>query len=55
MGKRETILNSLLIDCIAERALMYLFAEQNLLSEQLLRDLAEDIGLDVEYLEKNFG
>jgi len=45
-------LNALLVPCLAERAITYLYAEQNLLSlEQLLR-LVSDLGLDREYLAK---
>ena len=43
---------SLLVPCIAEKALCYLFAEQNLLSADQLRRIASDLGLDCEYLAK---
>lgn len=38
------------VPCIAEKALCYLFAEQNLLSVDQLRSLCQDLGLDREYL-----
>jgi len=45
-------LNALLVPCIAERALVYLFAEQNLLSPDQLKSIASDLGLDRDFLEK---
>ncbi len=40
------------VPCIAEKALCYLYAEQNLLSADQLRRIAADLGLDREYLAK---
>ncbi len=48
----EIHLNALLVPCIAEKALMYLFAEVNLISEHQLRLIVEEIGLDKRYIEK---
>ncbi len=48
----ETYLNSLLPVHIAEKALAYLFCEQNLISEILLRRIVDELSLDREYLEK---
>lgn len=45
-------MNALRVPCIAERALCYLYAEQNLISADQLRALASDLGLDREYLSK---
>lgn len=45
-------LDALRVPCIAERALVYLFAEQNLLPVDLLRSIVEDLGLDREFLRK---
>ncbi len=45
-------MNSLKVPCIAERALVYLFAEQNLLSADQTRIFVEMLGLDREYLTK---
>ena len=45
-------LNSLKVDFISEKALIYLFAEQNLITEDLLLKLVEDLQLDRRYMEK---
>ena len=45
-------LDALRVPCIAERALVYLFAEQNLLPVDLLRSIVDDLGLDREFLRK---
>jgi thymidine kinase len=45
-------MNALLVPAIAERAIAYLFAEQNLLSAEQARSLAERLDLNREYLEK---
>lgn len=42
--------NAILVPCLAERALVFLFAEQNLISEQTLKDLVVSLDLDREYL-----
>ncbi len=42
--------NALRVPCLAERALVYLFAEQNLISELLLREIVLDLDLDVDFL-----
>lgn len=44
--------NALLVPCLAERALCYLFVEQNLLSEHQIRALVLRLDLDHEYLQK---
>ncbi len=44
--------NALLVPRIAERALVYLFAEENLLSEQQLRTVCTDLALDQEFLAR---
>lgn len=44
--------NSLRVPCLAERALCFLFAEQNLISEVLLRRLVRRLQLDTDYLSK---
>ncbi len=48
----ETYLNSLLPAYIAEKALAFLFSEQNLISEVLLRRIVDELGLDKDYLGK---
>lgn len=45
-------LNSLKAARIAEKALIYLYAEQNLLPEELLIHLVDDLELDREYMKK---
>lgn len=42
--------NALKVPGIAEKALVFLFAEQNLISEVQLKQLAEDLALDKAYL-----
>lgn len=46
------MLETLRLPCLAERALAYLYAEQNLLSAEQLRSVVSDLGLDREYLAK---
>jgi len=46
----QVIMNSLKVPCLAEKALLYLFVEQNLVSSDLFRSLAEDLKMDREYL-----
>jgi thymidine kinase len=43
---------ALKVPCIAEKALCYLYAEQNLLSAEQLRRIAADLGLDRDYLSR---
>lgn len=43
-------MNALRVPRIAEKALVFLFAEQNLLTEEQVRGLTERLGLDTEYL-----
>ena len=45
-------MNSLDVPCIAERALAYLYAEQNLLSPEQVRFFAAELALDTEYLSR---
>jgi len=45
-------MNSLLVANIAEKALIYLYAEQNLLPEETLIRLVDDLKLDREYMKK---
>lgn len=45
-------MNSLAVPCIAERALVYLYAEQNLLSADQVKSAVSTLGLDREYLER---
>jgi thymidine kinase len=50
--EEQVNLNSLKVACIAERALIYLYAEQNLLPEELLIRMVDDLDLDREYMKK---
>ncbi|MFP4637417.1 MAG: thymidine kinase [Spirochaetaceae bacterium] len=50
-GSGDTVyMNALRVPCIAERALVFLYAEQNLLSADQVRRFSNGIGLDEEYL-----
>ncbi len=52
-GEAESVhMNSLLVDCIAERAVVYLFVELNLLSAEQVRQLTDELGLDATYLKR---
>lgn len=50
--RKRININALKVGFIAEKALIYLFAEQNLIAEDLLLKLVEDLGLDRRYMEK---
>jgi thymidine kinase len=50
LSHSQVIMNSLKVPCIAEKALLYLFVEQNLVSTDLFVQLAEELELDREYL-----
>ncbi len=45
-------MNALLPDCIAEKALIFLFSEQNLIPEELLISLTDELDLDRDYMKK---
>jgi thymidine kinase len=45
-------MDGLRVPCIAEKALCYLYAEQNLLSADQLKRIVAELGLDREYLSK---
>ncbi len=46
-------MNALKVGCVAEKALMFLFAEQNLVSQQQMIYLVDTLKLDVKYLAKS--
>ena len=48
----EFNMQALRVDCVAERALLYLFVEQNLVSGEQLRTLSGRLDLDREYLAR---
>ena len=51
--EREVLIrNALRVPCLAERALSFLFAEQNLISEVLLRRLVRRLQLDTDFLSR---
>ena len=45
-------MNALKVPCIAEKALVYLYAEVNLITEVQLRTFCENLRLDRTYIEK---
>jgi thymidine kinase len=51
-GRGEEHLAALEVPCIAEKALCYLYAEQNLLSADQLKRAVADLGLDRDYLRR---
>ncbi len=48
----EIRMNSLRVSCIAEKALLFLFTEQNLVPNELFRSIVKDLDLDVDYLRR---
>ena len=48
----ERYLSSIRPGHIAEKAIAYLFCEQNMIGESLLVRVATDLSLDTDYLEK---
>ncbi|NLK13229.1 MAG: thymidine kinase [Spirochaetales bacterium] len=52
LGDREILFNSLEVEKIAEKALLYLFVEQNLIPEDLLLRIVDLLELDVSYMSK---
>jgi len=51
-GEAAFNMNALKVDCLAERALLYLFVEQNLVSTEQLRMLTREVGLDTDYMTR---
>jgi thymidine kinase len=49
-GAAPILMNALKVPCIAEKAITFLYCEQNLLSRQQVLDLVERLGLDRDYL-----
>lgn len=49
---REIFMDSLLPSFLAEKALAFVFAEQNLISEVLLKMITKELSLNSQYLEK---
>jgi thymidine kinase len=46
----RTMMNALRVPRIAEKALVFLFAEENLVAEEQVRRITERLGLDTDYL-----
>lgn len=46
------MMNALRVECIAEKALIYLFAEENILSLSQMRYLAKEIKADMDYINE---
>ena len=46
------MMNSLRVSCIAEKALLFLFTEQNLVPNDLFLRLAKELSLDLAYLRR---
>ena len=51
-GHSNVIMNSLKVPCLAEKALLFLLVEQNLVSAHLFKTMAEELDLDRVYLEQ---
>ena len=51
----EIMMNSLRVSCIAEKALLFLFTEQNLVSNDLFLRLVKELEMDVDYLRRRLG
>lgn len=49
---REILMNSLLVSHLAEKALCYVFAEQNLIAESEVVSISKKLSLDTEYMSK---
>ncbi len=48
----EVMMNSLRVSCIAEKALLFLYTEQNLIPNDLFLRLVKDLDLDLDYLRR---
>jgi thymidine kinase len=48
----ELTLRALRVPCIAEKALIYLYAEQNLITSEQIKTLIRDLQLDDDYIHK---
>ena len=51
----EIMMNSLRVSCIAEKALLFLFTEQNLVANDVFLRLVRELELDVDYLRRRLG
>lgn len=46
------MMNALKVDCIAEKALIYLFSEENIISAGQMQSLTKEIKADVGYINE---
>jgi len=46
------MMNALKVSCIAEKALIYLFSEENIISVDQMKHLAREIGADATYMNE---
>ncbi len=51
-GDRELLMRALKVPCIAEKALIYLYAEQNLVTSRQVKEIIRYLKLDGEYIRK---
>ena len=49
---KPIMMNALSVSCIAEKALMYLFSEENIISAGQMEYLAREIGGDTDYIDE---
>ncbi|MGD8765414.1 MAG: hypothetical protein PVG87_24115, partial [Desulfobacteraceae bacterium] len=49
---KPIMINALKVSCIAEKALIYLFSEENIISAEQMGYLAEEIGADTTYMNE---
>jgi thymidine kinase len=45
-------MNALKVDCIAEKALIYLFSEENIISAGQMQSLGKEIEADIGYINE---
>jgi thymidine kinase len=51
-NRNPVMMNALKVDCIAEKALLYLFVEENSISYDQMNHIASAIGADMEYIHE---
>jgi thymidine kinase len=49
---QKIMMNALNVSCIAEKALIYLFSEENLLSQDQVKYISKEIDADMEYMNE---
>lgn len=48
--RQPIMMNALRAPCIAEKALIYLFAEENLITLGQMKEIANELSLDMQYI-----